>query len=202
MFALLVDVPPQKLAISGWRYALGTSLTESEPINIVNWVMMRLFEHSGHEWLYNTSGVTNSGIEEGEGTIVWATNANITLFVVESHGTKRRWWEKCFFWEIWILQVPDVRLSWHVVRHLLETEHGVGNTDSHFSSFWMPGDLGGRTLEVVGVLEDHHGFGGNTFREMLRLFTSEILLEQIDFVVLKDALGGSLNHILCSLSET
>ena len=48
----------------------------------------------------------------------------------------------------------------------------------------MPGDLGGRTFEVVGVLEDHHSFCGNTLREMLWLLTHEIFLEQIDFVVL------------------
>jgi len=84
----------------------------------------------------------------------------------------------------------------------LETEHGIGDTNSHFGSFWMPGDLGGRTFEVVGVLEDHHSFCGNTFREMLWLFAREILLKQIDFVVLEDAFGGSLNHFFSGIGES
>lgn len=66
----------------------------------------------------------------------------------------------------------------------------------------MPGDAGGGSLHVVWVLEDHEGLGGDALREMLWLLTSEVFLKQIDNVVLLDAVGGSLNHVLSGLGET
>lgn len=60
----------------------------------------------------------------------------------------------------------------------------------------MPGDLGGGSLDWVWVLEDHESLGGNALREMLWLFTCEILLEEIDLVVLVNPLGGVVDHLL------
>lgn len=65
----------------------------------------------------------------------------------------------------------------------------------------MPGNAGGSSLDVVGVLEDHHCFGGDVLAQVLGLLACKVLLEQVDLVVLEDALGSALNHFFCSLSK-
>jgi len=164
--------------------------------------MMTLLQDGGLEWLDDTGTGTNSCIEEREGSIVRSSDDYITVLVIESHSAQWGWWQKGLLREIGVSQVPDVRLSGHIVWHLLETKHGVSNTYSHLVGLWMPGDAGGRSLNGVWVLEDHKGLGGDVLREMLWLLSREILLEQIDDVVLFDAVGGSLDHLLGSLRET
>ena len=122
--------------------------------------------------------------------------------MVEGHAAQWRWWQKGLLWEVRVVQVPDVGLPWHILWHLLEPEHGVGNTDSQLSNLWVPSDASGRSLEVIWVLEDHLGLGGDGLREMLGLLSSKVLLEQIDDVVLLDATSGSSDHLLGGLRET
>ena len=62
----------------------------------------------------------------------------------------------------------------------------------------MPSDLSGGSLDLVGVLEDHQGLGRDVLGQVLSLFASKVLLEQVDFVVLEDALCSSLAHRLGS----
>jgi len=66
----------------------------------------------------------------------------------------------------------------------------------------MPGDAGSRSLDIIWVFKDHQGLGGDALREMLWLLSSEVLLKQINDVVLLDAVGSSLNHLLCGSRET
>lgn len=52
----------------------------------------------------------------------------------------------------------------------------------------MPRDLGDRALNLIGVLEDHHSLSVDDFSSVLGLLTFKVLLEQINLVVLTDAL--------------
>lgn len=160
---------------------------------------MGFFENSGLLWLNDTSRVTDSKIEEREGTVVRSTDNDIVMLVVESHRAKWRWGEKCFFWEIRVIQIPDVRLLWHVFRHLLESKHSIGNTDSHLGGIWVPSDTCNGSFDIVWVFEDHEGLGGDVLTKMLSGFTREILFEEINLVVLSDALGDTLDHFLGGL---
>ncbi len=65
----------------------------------------------------------------------------------------------------------------------------------------MPTDLGDGPFDLVGVLEDHHGLGGDGFRQQLWLLPTKVLLEQIDLVVLPNALLGRCDQVFRSLSE-
>mmetsp|Transcript_33233 Transcript_33233/g.50951 ORF Transcript_33233/g.50951 Transcript_33233/m.50951 type:complete len:273 (+) Transcript_33233:1255-2073(+) len=163
--------------------------------------MMGLLEDGGLEGLDHSSGVTLSGIEEREGSVVGATDNDIAVLVVEGHGAQGRGRQQGLLGEVGVAQVPDVRLAGHVRRHLLETEHGIGNTNAHLRGLRMPGDGSGGSLNVVGVLEDHHGLGGDALGQMLGLLASEVLLEQVDLVVLEDTLGSALDHLLGGLRE-
>ena len=122
--------------------------------------------------------------------------------MVKRHTAKWRWSQKCFFREVWIVEIPDVGLLWHVVWHLLETEHGVGNTDTKFGDFWMPRQTGSRSLEIVWILEDHESLGRDILREMLWLLTMEIFFKEIDLVILSNTSRCTLDHISCSLRKT
>ena len=62
----------------------------------------------------------------------------------------------------------------------------------------MPADLCNGAFDVVRVLEDHNSLCVDVLREVLWLFTLEVFLEQVDFVVLLDAFFGILNQILSS----
>lgn len=107
--------------------------------------------------------------------------------MVESHAAKWRWSLKGFFREVGVVQVPNVRLLWHVIWHLLESEHRVRHTDSQLGHLRVPGETGSRPFELVRVFEYHECLGRDIFRQNLGLFTNEILFEKIDLVVLADA---------------
>lgn len=66
----IVFVPPEQLAVGGGGDALATGLSNSSPVDIVDWVRVRLLKNGGLEWLDDTLGVTLTGIEEGEGTVI------------------------------------------------------------------------------------------------------------------------------------
>lgn len=86
--------------------------------------------------------------------------------------------------------------------HLLETKHCVGDTDSHVSCLiWMPTYLSNCPLDLVWILEDHNSFSGYSLREVLWLFSVEVLLKQINLIVLSDALLSSSHEVLSCLCE-
>ena len=62
----------------------------------------------------------------------------------------------------------------------------------------MPTDLCNGAFDVVWVLENHNSLRIYVLRQVLGLLSLEILLEQVDFVVLLDALFSVLNQILGS----
>jgi len=64
---------------------------------------MTLFQDSCSEWLDNTLGVTLSGIEEGEGTVVGTSNDEIRVLVIELHAAEWRWSQKSLLWEVWVI---------------------------------------------------------------------------------------------------
>jgi len=66
----------------------------------------------------------------------------------------------------------------------------------------MPGDLSDGSLDRVGVLEDHNRLGGDVLGKMLGLLSLEIFLEEIDLVVLENALFGSSSKVFGGLCET
>ena len=78
---------------------------------------------------------------------------------------------------------------------MLEAELGVGDTNAGLSLVGVPRDLGYGTLYLVGVLEDHHGLSVDDFGGLLGFFAGEVLLEQIDLVVLADALVGRVDEV-------
>lgn len=122
--------------------------------------------------------------------------------MIEGHAAERGRSQQCLLWEVWIVQVPNVGLLWHVIGHLLETEHSVCDTYSQLGYFRMPRETGSRPLEIIWIFENHQSLGGDALRQMLRLLTLEVLLEQIDLIVLTDAAGGFCNHLSGSLRET
>ena len=119
--------------------------------------------------------------------------------MVESHRAERRWSKEGFFREVRVIQIPDVRLLWHIIRHLLESKHSIGNTDSHFGGIWMPSDTCNCSFDVVWIFEDHKGLSGDVLTEMLSSFTREIFFKKINLVVLSNAFSNALNHLFGSL---
>ena len=65
----------------------------------------------------------------------------------------------------------------------------------------MPSYTCNGSLDLVGVFENHHGFGGDIFICMLSCFAREILFKEINLVVLSDALGDSTDHLFGGLGE-
>jgi len=65
----------------------------------------------------------------------------------------------------------------------------------------VPCDLGHRSLDHVRVLKDHNSFSCDWFRHELGIFTLEILLKEVDFIVLLDAASGTLDKLTGSLTE-
>lgn len=51
----------------------------------------------------------------------------------------------------------------------------------------LPRNFCNGAFYLVGVLEDHEGFGGDFLAHVLGLLAGEVFLEEIDFVVLLDA---------------
>jgi hypothetical protein len=65
----------------------------------------------------------------------------------------------------------------------------------------VPTDLSYCSFNLVGILEYHHGLGGYGLRQMFWLLAIEVLLEEINFIVLTDALLSACDEVLSSLSE-
>ena len=165
--------------------------------------MVRLLQDGLLDGLAHTLRVTNSSIEEGDRTVIRTTSNDFGGLGVESQAAQGRQRLEGLLWEVGVSQVPDIRISRHVLGLLLESEGSVSYTHSQLRSLvWLPNDLGGSSLDLVGVLEDHLGLHGDILRHMLGLFTSEVLFEEVDLVVLEDAFGGALGHTLGSLRET
>ena len=190
----ILVIPPQDLSVSGGGDALVTSLAD-DPLDRVDWVVMTLLKNSGLEGLDDSRSVNSLDIEEGQRTVIRTTDNDVWVLLVEGHAAQRTGWQQSLLWEVGVGQVPDVGLTRHVLGHLLEPQHGVGHTDSGLSLVWVPGDLGGGSLDLVGVLEDHECLGGDVLAHVLGRLTLEILLEEINLVVLEDALGGTLGHL-------
>ena len=153
----LLHVPPNEAAVGRSRHALRALLLGSEPGGAIDGVVVRFFQHGGVGWLDNTRGMSATQIEEGKGTVVLTSHNNVRQLVVEGHGAERRLTLKSLLGEVGVVQIPDVRLLGHVWRHLLETELSVRNTHALLNWIWVPDNLVGSTLNVVGVLEDHNG---------------------------------------------
>ena len=62
----------------------------------------------------------------------------------------------------------------------------------------MPLNLSNCSLDLVWILGDHLSFGGNGFSKILSLLSSKVLLKQVDLIVLHNASGGVLGHLLGS----
>lgn len=151
--------------------------------------MVRFLKESGVGGLDDPRRVASTQIEECEGAVVAAANNNVKVLVIERHRAEGRGPFESLFGKIGVTEVPYVRLLRHIGGHLLKSELRVRNADSHLGvSLGVPHNLGGGALDVVRVLEDHHSFGVDGLRHVLRRFAFEVLLEQIDFVVLLDAL--------------
>ena len=142
-----------------------------------------------------------SPVEEADASVVRTANDKITVLLREGKRAQGRGRLKTDFWRIRVVQVPDVGGFWHVGGHLLEAELGVGGTDAELACLGVPRNLGNRSLDDVGVLEDHDSLGRDWLRHELRVFTLEVLLKEIDLVVLLDAAGGALHELTGCLSE-
>lgn len=121
---------------------------------------------------------------------------------IERHTAERRWWKKSFFWEVWILQVPYVRLLWHFFWHLLESQHGVSYTKSWLSIIWMPCNLSCCSFNLIWIFENHQSLSGESFWHMLSLFSSKVFFKHINLIILVNAFNGSLSHFFSCLSKT
>ena len=194
-------IPPEKATIGGCGDAFDTGLT-SDPVDIVDWVVMGLLEDGGQGRADGATAVLAiSAIEEANATVVGTTDDQVRVLLVEGQGAKWGGWLHADFRGVWIVQVPDVGALGHGGGHLLEAKLGVGGTNTKLTGLWVPCDLGNGTLDGVGVLEDHHSLGGDWLRHELGVLTLEILLEQINLVVLLDAAGGALNKLTSGLTE-
>jgi hypothetical protein len=118
-------IPPEKATISRGGDALGSGLGSGQPVDIVDGVVVGLFKESGLDRLDNSGGATLTLIKELKGAVVGTTNNNISIFVVEHKGAKRRGGFKSTFGPVGVVQVPDVGHLRHVGGSLLETELGV-----------------------------------------------------------------------------
>lgn len=78
-----LHIPPEKSTI-GWCWdTLITSLTNSKPVNIINWIVMRLLKDGCSEWLNNTLWVSLSNIKVSKWAVVATSNQDITILVIE-----------------------------------------------------------------------------------------------------------------------
>jgi len=64
------EVPPKKSTICGGRHALSPCLSMSQPVNIINWIVVRLLKNGSVFWSDSSVSVSLSEIEEGKRTIV------------------------------------------------------------------------------------------------------------------------------------
>lgn len=109
--------------------------------------------------------------------------------MIVDHSAKRTWGFKSLLRFIRAVKIPYVGLFGHVGWHLLESELGVGSTHTHLRrGLRVPADLCNGAFDVVWVLENHNSLRVDIFGEVLGLLAFVVLLEQVNFVVLLDAL--------------
>lgn len=158
-------------------------------------VMMRLL-HRGHHGLFALSGVPKAD----QSIVAASTNQFHLLWIVHqvSH------WGGSLQFDIGTVRVgeiPDISGFVHTIGHLLETGDSIGNS-SLDGSFGMPGDLGYTSFDgVLLVFEEHQGLRAQVLHLMLALLIQEILLEQIDLVILLDALVHVVIQALYGIGE-
>jgi hypothetical protein len=199
----LLHIPPKDATVSGGGDALGTWLTDSQPVYVIDGVVMRLLEESCLDGLNNTRGGTFTLIKERERTVIWTTDNDIRVLVIENHGAESRRGRESLLWRIGVVQIPNVRIERHPRGHLLEAKHGIRNTNSQIACcLWVPIDLSDSTSNRVRVLEDHHCLCWNALAWQLRLLTAEIFFEEIDLIVLLNSFLGTDNEVFCGLRET
>jgi len=116
--------------------------------------------------------------------------------VVKSEAAQRRRGVKGLFWFVRVIQIPDVGLLRHVRWHLLEAKLGVGGCNALVrAAVGVPADLGHGALNLVWIFENHNGLGADDVRGVFRLFAIEVLFEEVDLIVLPDAVAGSVGEL-------
>ena len=122
--------------------------------------------------------------------------------MIEYHCAKSRGRLKSLLWEIWIVQVPNVRIQRHLRRHLLETKHSIWDSDSEICCLiWMPWDFSYWTFYWVRIFEDHSCLCRYSLWKMFRLLSTEVFFKQIYFIILSDALLSTSYEIFGCLSK-
>lgn len=158
--------------------------------------MVRFLKNGSVSRSNYTVSITFSEIEESKGSVIRTGSEKLLVSVVEHRSTHGRMRSKCGLGSIRIIQIPNVRVDWHFLGRGLEPEGGVA--DGHSSvcvTVRVPSDLGNRSLGGVGILQEHHSLSRDGLGLVFRLFSREVLFEQIVNIVLLDAL-------CCFLSST
>jgi hypothetical protein len=65
------------------------------------------------------------------------------------------------------------------------------------STFYLPMELSNRSLNLVGIFENHKRFRSYIFAHAFSAFTNEIFFEQINLIVLPDASLRCSCELLC-----
>jgi len=168
----------------------------------VDWIMMWFFKNGSFEWFYYTCWIALSCIKECQGTIITSTNHNFAHLMIEFHAAKWRRPKKSFLWEIWIMEIPNIWFSWHIMWHLLESQACISDTSSKLCSLHIPRDTCSSSLESIWVLHDHTGLKTDALRKIFCLLTSKILFEHINLIVLFNSFSDCFTHFFGGLSET
>jgi len=201
-FTKFLHIPPKDSTISRGGDNFSTGLGSMTPKHIINWVVVRLLKDSSLSRPKFTAGVTLSLIKECKRTIVGTTDDQFIVLVVESHSAKRGSRFKSLLRVVRVFQIPNVSRLSHVRRHLLESQSSVRYANTLLGGIRMPCDFSDSSLHSVRVLENRNRFGRDGLRQILRAFTAEVLLEQINLVVLAEALHGTLDEVMGSSSVT
>lgn len=85
-------------------------------------------------------------------TVVATTSDDSHRLGVELQAGDWAWRLKDVDWCVWIGDVPDIGLIWHLVWHLLESLNGVSNgqlTDS----LWMPSDFAHSSFDIFLIFQ-------------------------------------------------
>ena len=163
---------------------------------------MRLFQDSGFNGFDYSRGATFTLIEKWEWSIVRTTYYYIIDFMIEDHSAQRAGRLQSFFRKIGIVQVPNIRVQWHLRGHLLESQNCIRDSYPQISCWiWMPTNLCHSSFYRIWVFEYHGGLSCNILREVLWLLSTEVLFEQINLIILPNALLGSTHQVFGSLSE-
>lgn len=114
-------IPPEDTAIGGAREEFVTSSGTSEPRNIVDGIVMRLFQDGGDRGLNDTAGIAFSEIVNTDGTVVTSTSNDTLNFVMPLHAAEGRCGLKSHFGRVRVVDVPNVRRLGHAEGLLLES---------------------------------------------------------------------------------